>query len=163
MSPTRTALLQQIPVFDGATKDTINIISELSNTVTLKEGKYFFHENDPAASFYVIDCGKVAILKNWNGFDRQIKTLKAGQCFGEMSLLDLRLRSASVKALEDCTVLEIPTSALYEVRKHNLEEFALIQANMGRIVSQKLRETSLKLFRAKMEGFLADEDLYIAV
>lgn len=78
-------------------------------------------------------------------------TLKEGDCFGEMAVMDHCARSASVRAVEDCAAICISSANLYRVYGHDLKQFALIQMNMGREVCRRLRDADNRLFSASME------------
>jgi CRP/FNR family transcriptional regulator, cyclic AMP receptor protein len=71
--------------------------------------------------------------------------LNQGDCFGEMSLIDFSPRSASVRAVEDCTALQISATCISQVYEKDLEQFAMIEMNMGREVSRRLRESDAAL------------------
>ena len=99
---------------------------------------------------FVLEMGKATVLKSWHGQDYLLETLKEGDCFGEMALMDHCPRSASVRAVEDCIAIRISAANLYQVYAHDLKQFALIQMNMGREVSRRLREADSRLFGARM-------------
>jgi CRP-like cAMP-binding protein len=67
-----------------------------------------------------------------------------------MALLDLCPRSASVRAVEDCSAIELSSANLYRLFERDVEQFALIQMNIGREMSRRLRITDDLLFRASM-------------
>jgi CRP/FNR family cyclic AMP-dependent transcriptional regulator len=94
--------------------------------------------------------GKAAVLKAWRGQDYLLQILRAGDCFGEMAVMDHGPRSASVRAVEDCIAIRISAANLYEVYGLDPKQFALIQMNMGREVCRRLREADNRLFGAKM-------------
>ena len=73
-----------------------------------------------------------------------------------MALLDLSPRSASVRADEDCSAIRITPDNLLRLFEHDAEQFALIQMNIGREISRRLRITDELLFRARM-GEALDE------
>jgi CRP-like cAMP-binding protein len=100
---------------------------------------------------FVLEMGKAAVLKSWDGQNRPLKTLNEGDCFGEMALMDHCPRSASVRAVEHCTAIRISAANLYEVYVRDIKQFALIQMNMGREVCRRLREADNLLFGAQME------------
>ncbi len=75
-----------------------------------------------------------------------------------MAVMDHCARSASVRAVEDCAAICISAANLYQVYARDLKQFALIQMNMGREVSRRLREADNRLFGAKMGASLADID-----
>ena len=79
------------------------------------------------------------------GTDIKLQYLVRGDCFGEMSVIDLNPRSASVVAVEDCVALEISQQALYVLYEHYLEQFTLIQMNLLREVSRRLRALDERL------------------
>ena len=99
---------------------------------------------------FVLESGRVAVLKSWKGRVFDLRHLKQGDCFGEMALMDLQPRSASVRALEDCTAIELRPDDLLRLFERDPEQFALIQMNMGREVCRRLRFTDELLFRAQM-------------
>jgi CRP-like cAMP-binding protein len=99
---------------------------------------------------FVLEEGRVAVLKRWQGANCLLRNLERGDCFGEMALLDLSPRSASVRAVEDCAAIELSAASLYQLYKKDLEQFAMIEMNMGREVSRRLRESDERLFRARM-------------
>ena len=61
--------------------------------------------------------------------------------------MDLSPRSASVRAVEDCTAIRISAANLYKLYEQDPKQFALIQMNMGREVSRRLREADDRLFK----------------
>ena len=99
---------------------------------------------------FVLEAGKAAVLKSWRGQEYFLRTLKEGDCFGEMAVMDHFPRSASVRAVEDCTAIRLSAANLYQVYAQDLEQFALIQMNMGREVCRRLRESDNRLFSAGM-------------
>jgi CRP/FNR family transcriptional regulator, cyclic AMP receptor protein len=64
--------------------------------------------------------------------------------------MDLSPRSASVRALENCSAICISAGNLHQVYARDLKQFALIQMNMGREVCRRLRDSNSRLFSASM-------------
>ena len=64
--------------------------------------------------------------------------------------MDMRHRSASVVAVESCNAIELSGASLFGLYEKDLEQFTLIQMNMGREVSRRLREADERLFQAKL-------------
>lgn len=152
MTSTRLALLQKMPIFGGIRDDILQFILDASPMVAAPKGKFFFRERDAGSSMFVLEQGKAAILKAWKGHEFLLHEINCGDCFGEMSLIDLQPRSASVLATEDSAAFEIASATLYQVYKKDLEQLALIYMNMGREVSRRLREMDERLFQAKIEA-----------
>jgi CRP-like cAMP-binding protein len=156
MQEARIELLQRMPVFGGIRADVLRFLLDLCPDVSVPANEFFFRENDQADSMFVLEAGVAAVLKSWGGREYLLRTLKAGDCFGEMAIMDLFPRSASVRAAEDCSAIRISAANLYRVYAHDLEQFALIQMNMGREVCRRLRETDDRLLRATMGAPDAD-------
>jgi CRP-like cAMP-binding protein len=77
--------------------------------------------------------------------------------------MDRLPRSASIRAVEDCTAIRLSAANLHQVYERDPKQFALIQMNMGREVSRRLRESDNRLFRATMGTPDADiEHVFLA-
>jgi CRP-like cAMP-binding protein len=164
MAPTRLPLLQKMPIFGGIREDILRFIIDLSPTVTVPKGKFFFRQQDAASAMFVLEQGKVAILKTWKNQEYLLHHMETGDCFGEMAVIDLLPRSASVLATEDSVAIEISSATLYQVYKKDLEQLTLIYMNMGREVSRRLRETDEHMFQAKIEAIvIGDEYVFKSV
>ena len=142
----RIELLQRMPVFGGIRADILQFLLGLCPVVSVQANEYFFREHDQADSMFVLEAGKVAVLKSWRGEEYLLRTLKAGDCFGEMAVIDLCPRSASIRAIEDCTAIRLSATDLHQVYEQDLKQFTLIQMNMGREVTRRLREADNQLF-----------------
>jgi CRP/FNR family transcriptional regulator, cyclic AMP receptor protein len=147
MAPGRIALLQAMPIFGALRDDALDLLLDAAPTVERDAGAFYFREGDGAQCMYVIEQGAVEVRKRWAGRDQTLHRLHAGDCFGEMALMDFFPRSASVCALEPCRAIEITPAALQRLAERDLEQFALLQMNMGREVSRRLRATDELLFR----------------
>lgn len=141
-----------MPVFGGLKDDTVALLLDTAKAWTLSEGEYFFREKEHGSSMFVLQGGRVAVIKTWEDHDYLIAELARGDCFGEMSLIDLGPRSASVLAMEPCSALEIKAADLQKLYRHSVNEFAMIHMNMGREVSRRLRDTDRTLFKARIEA-----------
>jgi CRP/FNR family transcriptional regulator, cyclic AMP receptor protein len=149
MAPGRLALLQAMPIFGALRDDALECLLEDAPYVDHVRGEFYFREGDSAQCMYVIERGAVEVLKRWDGGDWPLHQLHAGDCFGEMALMDFFPRSASVRVVEDCRAIEIATAALHRLAERDMEQFALIQMNIGREVCRRLRATDELLFRVR--------------
>lgn len=135
----RIAMLQQTPLFGAVRTDVLALLLAHCNQADMPAGRYYFREGDRAESMYLLESGHVEVLHHEAGAEVPLCQLGPGACFGEMGMIDLAPRSASVRALEDCTGFEIFAESLYRVYEHDLEQFALIQMNIARELSRRLR------------------------
>jgi CRP-like cAMP-binding protein len=154
----RIRLLRDTPIFGGVADEVLALLLDRVAEVVVRKGEFFFLEGDDGVSAFVLERGNVSILKKWEGKNYLLRHLHAGDCFGEVALMDFCRRSASVLADEDCAAIELSTGDLREVASKNLEQFAMIYMNMGRELCRRLREADERLFRAKIEvGLSTDE------
>ena len=151
--------LEDIALFGGLNTDALKLILELAPVVSVPRGEYFFHEGDKAHSMFVLRTGQVAVLKTWNEREYMLRRLDPKDCFGEMSLMDLEPRSASVLAVSDCTALELSVRTLDQIYETQPEQFTVLQMNMGREVSRRLRGSNRQLFEAKVQARIVDGNL----
>jgi CRP-like cAMP-binding protein len=146
----RIDLLQGMPIFGGIREESLSVLLRHAREVTVQTGAYFFHEDDKADSMFVLESGRAWVIKSWQRREVVLHQLEAGDCFGEMALMDLFPRSASVRADDECHSIEIGTGDLLQLFEHDVEQFALLQMNIGREVCRRLRATDELLFREKM-------------
>ena len=150
MSASRIELLQGMPIFGAIKDDALQFLLEQTRTVIVRAPEFFFREGDQATGMFVLERGRVAVLKDWQGRPVLRRHLGVGDCFGEMALMDLRPRSATIQAVDDCSAIELTPEHMYRLFKRDAEQFALIQMNMGREVCRRLRSTDEQLFHYQM-------------
>ena len=150
MQEARIAALQQMPIFGGIRPDVLASLLEGSRTVSVAKDEFFFREGDKAESMFVLEAGEVAILKQWGGEQHVLGHLRQGDCFGEMALLDLFPRSASILAVAPCAAIELSTASFFRMYETDLEQFALIQMNIARELSRRLRAADERQFHARV-------------
>ena len=146
MSNQEISFLQGIPAFGALSPATLSFLLQHTSCISVAKDHYFYYENDPAESFYVLETGKVMILKNWEGQEYRLRYLEAGDCFGEMALIDMMSRSASVRAVEDCHAIELSLDNLYQLYEYDSEQFLVLHMNLAREVSRRLRLADRRLF-----------------
>ena len=151
MQKERLYMLQNMPIFGGIREDILEFILKDASLVSVPRGEYFFRENDTGTSMFVLEKGKVLVIKSWKGHDYVLAELQKGDCFGEMSLIDLGPRTASVLAIEDCSAIKLTNVNILSIYRKDLEQFTMIQMNMAREVSRRLRNTDELLFQELVE------------
>jgi CRP/FNR family transcriptional regulator, cyclic AMP receptor protein len=148
----RIQLLQRAPFFGAITDASISLILSLSETLHLPAGEYFFHQGEKGDSLYLLEKGKIAIFKTFENEEYVLRSAKEGDCFGELALIDLAPRSASVRAEIECTAIKISASALHKLYLKDPEQFLIIQMNMAREVSRRLRASDDRWFQLQVSN-----------
>lgn len=139
MSTERVALIRGMPVFGGLSDAALDWLLDRTRECGVDAGECFFESGQPAESLYVLERGRVAVLRPTEAGLCQLAELGPGDCFGEMSLIDFNPRSATVRAVEPCLALEIPQAEIHALYQHDLKQFTLIQMNFARELSRRLR------------------------
>jgi CRP-like cAMP-binding protein len=139
MSHSRVELLKCMSIFHGLREDTLRVLLDRANIACVPTGEFFFRQGDDALYMYVLESGEVSIEKSWQDRDVNLGKLGPGDCFGEMALIDLASRSASIVALSPCIAIEISAVHLHSVHDFDIEQFIVIQANIARELCRRLR------------------------
>lgn len=141
------ACLQAMAVFGGVPADALVWLIDRAERVRVPSGGLFFREGDPGTTMYVLLAGRVAVTRVREGREESLGRFDAGDCFGEMALLDLCPRSATVRAVEDSVALAIDNRLLYRLYEHAPEPYTILILNLGRELSRRLRKADERLFR----------------
>jgi len=73
---------------------------------TFQAGDMIFSEYEPGDNFYLIQAGRVQIVKIFGDLEKTIAVLNPGEIFGEMAILEEAPRSATAIAIDQVTALE---------------------------------------------------------
>jgi len=73
---------------------------------TFQQGDVIFSEYEPGDNFYLIQSGRVQIVKIFGDLEKTIAVLNPGEIFGEMAILEEAPRSATAIAMDQMTALE---------------------------------------------------------
>lgn len=150
MSDVKCRMLQEIPIFGSLSEDTLFFLLSRSLEIPRKKGELFFKEGEAGQSLYVLESGRAVVLKYWNNSQYVIGELSMGDCFGEMAIMDIQPRSASVMAIEDSLAFEINAASIIELCQQDLSQFTIFQMNLGREISRRLRSADERLFHYQL-------------
>ena len=104
------------------------------------KGSLIFAEFEPGSSFYLIQSGRVQLIKIINGFEKNLDILQPGEIFGEMAILDNSPRSASAIAYDDVMALEFNKENFEILMKGNPAiAMRLLKTFVRRIYAQRRR------------------------
>lgn len=129
-------LLDRVQVFRGMTGDELLHLLETAEKCTFKVEETIVREGSTGGWLYIIIEGQVSVLKSAHGKSTELARLHPGDSFGEMSLIDQELRSATVVANTDCMMLRLSEQACWK----DPASSAKIYRNIARILSRRLRD-----------------------
>lgn len=141
--------LLEAPMFARLDAAELSEIVHIMQVQKVRAGTAVFREGDPGDAWYVIYSGRAEVLKG-NEFlpSQRLSVLETRACFGEMAILDHSSRSASVVALDDCTVFRFPRRDFEELLADgNLAAYKLIY-EMAKVLSTRQRKITQDLTEA---------------
>jgi CRP-like cAMP-binding protein len=146
--PVTIESLRDIGLFGALSDEVLTHLSKMLVKLTVIPGDTIFREGEPAHEMYVLLDGEVEVLKkSRQGREHRIALLGPNDCFGEMSVIDMMQRSATVRAVAPSRLLRISSEDMDSLYRYDLKSYALIVLNIARDLSRRLRVT---------DGILAD-------
>ncbi|MDX2055921.1 MAG: Crp/Fnr family transcriptional regulator [Polyangiaceae bacterium] len=82
-------------------------------------GDVLFREGDDAAEAYLLQEGRIRLIKRVGGGERSLRILRSGDLFGEVALLPGARRNTTAVALEDGTLLALDHAMFQQVLSTN--------------------------------------------
>ncbi|MFO0618434.1 MAG: cyclic nucleotide-binding domain-containing protein [Polyangiaceae bacterium] len=133
-------VLRDIGIFGGLDDHTLETFVRNLPTSNLAPGSAVFREGDQGRELFVVLGGEMEVLKKSKG-DREarVAVLGPGDWFGEMSILDVMPRSATVRVLAPSRVLRLSASDLDSLYRRDVKSYAIIVLNVAREMSRRLR------------------------
>ncbi|WP_293336795.1 Crp/Fnr family transcriptional regulator [Microcoleus sp. CAWBG58] len=133
----RLLFVREVPIFKELRDDFLVRLASVMDELSFPSKHRIFTEGQEGRSLYILVSGTVRVHIG----DRDLAQLKAGACFGEMSLFDAEPRSASISTLEQSECLMLTQMQLYDA----IDETPGIAVNIIRLLSRRIRELNLKL------------------
>jgi CRP-like cAMP-binding protein len=141
-------LLKTVALFNGLSDQQFQRLIDISVEEIHDDEEIIFEQNTEGGKLYFISEGQVEIRirRRPNEPERSQVFLGRGQIFGEMALLDMGKRSATVKCSQDHTVLRVIDSAAFtDLCSSDTAIGYVIMRNMAMDLSFKLRHRNLDL------------------
>jgi CRP/FNR family cyclic AMP-dependent transcriptional regulator len=154
--PTATIVnfLKQCDIFYQFTPTQLELVANICQEATYQKDDLIFKENSSSKELYVIMQGEVDIVVDPSlvgtieeGVEnRVIATMRRGQSFGEVALVDEGLRSASACASQkDTRLLIIPRDKLIMLCDTYPQLGYRLMHNLAADLAMKMRNTDLRI------------------
>ena len=152
--------LRRVEVLTGLTDVQLAQVAAICHVETYNAQDVIVHEGDPSDDIYVIHTGSVEIVLAGNQVTAEtlaapgpkaIVSLGQGQVFGEMALIDMGPRSATVRCSADA-------SQLYVLRRDDFIQLCEQDTDIGYKVMRNLAaDLSFKLRHRNLSWRLNQE------
>jgi len=124
--------VSKLSLFSQLNEKEFNTISGHLKTFDVKKGESIFNEGDTGRDMFIHFSGVLnAYLTQSDGTHRLIFSVKAGDFFGEMSIITREPRSVTITAMEDSTVIKITGYDFYMI----LSEYPVIGSKILKAIS----------------------------
>ena len=106
-----------------------------------RDGEEIIRQGNTGDSMYVVQSGRVEVVQSSATGEQHLAFLEAGDFFGEMSVFEKEVRSASVRAAGESRVLKIDKKTLLR----RIREDPLLAVNLLKTMSHRIRYLNTEL------------------
>lgn len=154
--------LKEADIFLELTPTQLELVASLCEERKLNTADVVFEENSPSDELYIIAQGEIEIQVDpsmvGDATDRPvglttIATLRRGQSFGEISLVDQGLRSATARCAQHGTqLLIIPRDKLMSLCDTYPQLGYRLMRNLAADLALKIRNTDMRIREELLYG-----------
>ena len=130
--------LASVPLFSACSKKELQAVARASDEITVPAGRVLCEQGSVGREAFVIVEGTADVHRN----KRKVASLSAGDCVGELALLDHGPRTATVTAATDLTVLVIGAREFAGI----VDEIPPIAHKLLKALAARIRELDVKTF-----------------
>jgi CRP/FNR family cyclic AMP-dependent transcriptional regulator len=113
-------MIRSVPLFSTLTDDEFNKLAHIFVARSYRKNQIIFLEEETGNYMYLVLSGKVKVAKSGPGGKETILAIhRAGDFFGEMSLLDGKTAPATVSAMEDAKIISVSGADFHKYLLHN--------------------------------------------
>lgn len=143
-------LLKRSQVFAGLDDEQLTRVLDLGEACAFPENEVIVIEDKQGVDCYFVLGGRVGIeiQSPFGSATQKIATIKRGEMFGELSLVDGFLRSATARANDEVVALRFNNARLEELMEDDPRIGFRIMRNLANVLSSRIRNTNMKLRNA---------------
>ena len=145
-SPDLKAFLISTPFFGGLSDASLNLLISMLVERQFDVGATVVSEGEPGRSMYIVHAGELAVSKLGNsGGVVCVAGLGPGDFFGEMTLIEMQNRSATVVAESPTVLYELTARNLYAYYKADIRAYVMVMLNINRELCRRLRRADNRI------------------
>ena len=120
--------IQASALFQGFDAKQLGALIGGLQLTSVQPGEIIVAEGQPGGSLYLIATGSVRVyVRNTVGRQNQIRVLRQGDFFGEISLLRASRRTATITAATACELLELDRQAVNTIAERHPKVWTIIE------------------------------------
>ena len=145
-SPDLKAFLLATPFFGGLSDASLDLLVSMLVERRFDVGHIVVAEGEPGRSMFIVHSGKLAVSKlGASGRVVRMAGLEPGDFFGEMTLIEIQNRSATVVAESPTVLYELTTRDLYTYYKADIHAYVIVMQNVNRELCRRLRRADNRI------------------
>jgi MFS family permease len=132
----RVEVLASLPIFESLPRPALELLAGSLTEQSVPAGVEVVREGEPATALYVVRRGHLQVLASGErgGMPEVVNTLRDGDWFGEIGLLEGVPRTATVRTTTECVLWRIDGDAfLTAVNEMPVMSGALLNGVVGRL------------------------------
>jgi len=139
-SPDLKAFLIATPFFGGLADASLDLLISMLVERRFDAGATVVAEGEPGRSMFIVHSGGLAVSKlGDSGGAIHVADLEPGDFFGEMTLIEMQNRSATVVAERPTVLYELTARNLYTYYKADIHAYVMVMQNINRELCRRLR------------------------
>ncbi len=139
-SPDLKAFLLGTPFFGGLSDASLDLLVSMLVERRFDAGATVVAEGEPGRSMFIVLSGELVVSKlAESGITIRMSGLEPGDFFGEMTLIEMQNRSATVVAESPTVLYELTARNLYTYYKTDIHAYVLVMQNINRELCRRLR------------------------
>ena len=108
-------------------------------------------EGEPGRSMFIVHSGELVVSKlTDSGRLIRMAGLEPGDFFGEMTLIEMQNRSATVVAESPIVLYELTARQLYTCYKADIHAYVMVMQNINRELCRRLRRADNRIAELQM-------------
>jgi CRP-like cAMP-binding protein len=150
------AFLLGTSFFGGLSDASLEILVTMLAECHIDAGATVVTEGEPGRSMYIVQSGTLAVSRRADdGRSIPMSQLTPGDFFGEMTLIEMQNRSATVTAESPTVLYELTAKNLYSYYKTDIHAYVLVLQNINRELSRRLRRADKRIAEMHMQQVTA--------
>lgn len=150
-APDLKAFLLATPFFGGLSDPSLDLLISMLVERRIDAGATVVTEGEPGRSLFIVQSGRLAVSKRaTTGSVIPISVLEPGDFFGEMPLIEMQNRSATVSAESPTVLYELTAQKLYACYKADIHAYVIVLQNINRELCRRLRRADERFARREV-------------
>lgn len=135
-----------IPLFAELSNREIQELGKVLQSKTYQSGETVFQQGSPGVGLFVVMVGSVEVRQEEeDGTFLRLASMKPGEFFGELALLDDSHRTATAVAVDETSVVALYRTDLLALAETKPRLGVKILMQLSQIVAERLRRTNRAL------------------